>query len=125
MKTDSSFPLRGRRPNLHVSNHPLVLDKLCRLRDKNSPSIEFRRLLEEISMLLFHEVSYDFEVEQKQVETPLGKTTGVKFKRDALLVPILRAGLGMMNGIFKIMPEVRVGIIGVYRDEDNFKPVDY
>jgi uracil phosphoribosyltransferase len=125
MKTDSSFPLRGRRPNLQVSNHPLVMDKLRKLRDKNSTSSEFRRLLEETSMLLFYEAASDFEMEQQEVETPLEKTAGIKFKRDVLLVPILRAGLGMMNGIFKIMPEVRVGMIGVYRDENNFKPVDY
>lgn len=111
--------------NLHISNHPMVLDKLSRLRDKNCPPSEFRRLLEEISMLLFCEASADFKLEKNEVETPLEKTAGAKFKRDILLVPILRAGLGMMNGIFKIMPEVRVGMIGVYRDENNFKPIDY
>ena len=119
MKTNSNFP------NLHMSSHPMILDKLRKLRDKNTNSYEFRRLLEEISVLLFYEATSGFEVERRGVETPLETTNAFKLKRDVLLVPILRAGLGMMNGIFKIMPEVRVGMIGVYRDEKNFKPVDY
>jgi len=119
MKSENSFP------NLYVSKHPLVLDKLRRLRDKNSTPSEFRLLLEEISVLLFYEATSNFETKQHEVTTPLEKTTATKLSKDILLVPILRAGLGMMNGIFKIMPEVRVGMIGVYRDENNFKPVDY
>ncbi len=119
MKVDSKFP------NLHISNHPLILDRLSRLRDENTTHSEFRRLLEELSLLLFCEASTEFEVNRTEIKTPLEKTTGSNLKREVLLVPILRAGLGMMNGILKIIPEARVGMVGVYRDEINFKPVDY
>jgi len=119
MKSDSGFK------NLFVSNHPLILDKLSRLRDENTTHSDFRRLLEEISLLLFYEATAELPLGEQEVKTPLERTTGAKLKQEILLVPILRAGLGMMNGIFKIMPEARVGMVGVYRDEDNYKPVDY
>lgn len=114
-----------RYSNLHISDHPLILDKLSRLRDKNTTHTEFRRLLEEISLLLFYEASGEVELADSQIQTPLEQTTTKKLKKEILLVPILRAGLGMMNGILKIVPEARVGMVGVYRDEINFKPVDY
>lgn len=119
MKNNSGFK------NLFVSSHPLILDKLSRLRDENTTHSEFRRLLEEISLLLFCEATSELSLSEKEVKTPLEKTVGSKLKQEILLVPILRAGLGMMNGIFEIMPEARVGMVGVYRDEDNYKPVDY
>ena len=119
METNRNFK------NLKISNHPLILDKLTRLRNKNCTYLEFRRLLEEISVLLFYEALAEFEVRKIEVRTPLEKTQGFNLKRDIILVPILRAGLGMMNGILKIIPEARVGMVGVYRDEDNFKPIDY
>ena len=111
--------------NLLISNHPLILDKLSKLRDKKCPYSLFRRLLEEISLLLFYEASSEFGLKKTEIKTPLEKTRGIILKRDILLVPILRAGLGMMNGILKIIPEARVGMVGVYRDENNFQPVDY
>lgn len=119
MKTNRNFK------NLSVSNHPLILSKLAKIRDKKCSHSEFRRLLEDISLLLFYEASSEFTLNKIEIKTPLEKTKGVSLEREILLVPILRAGLGMMNGIIKIIPEARVGMVGVYRDENNFKPIDY
>jgi uracil phosphoribosyltransferase len=111
--------------NLYVSTYPLILDKLAKLRNAQCPYFEFRRLLEEISVFLFYEASKELEMESDEIVTPLTKTKVSKLKREILLVPILRAGLGMLNGILKILPDSRVGMVGVYRDEDSLRPVDY
>ena len=119
MKSDSGYK------NLFISVHPLILDKLSRLRDENTSHSDFRRVLEEIGILLFYEATSELTLIKREIKTPLETTKGAKLEQEILIVPILRAGLGMMNGIFKIMPEVRVGMVGVYRDEDNLEPVDY
>lgn len=111
--------------NLFVSTHPLILDKLAKLRSENRPYYEFRQLLEEISVFLFYEASTELAVENDETVTPLAKTAVSKLRREILLVPILRAGLGMLNGVLKILPDSRVGMVGVYRDEDSLRPVDY
>jgi uracil phosphoribosyltransferase len=107
-------------------NHPLVLHKLAIIRDKNTGSKEFREVVEEIATLLAYEVTRDLAMEDVDVETPVGiahcKTiTGKKLA----IVPILRAGIGMVDGMLKLVPAAKVGHIGLYRDEKTLQPVEY
>lgn len=107
-------------------NHPLVLHKLAIIRDKNTGSKEFREVVEEIATLLAYEVTRDLAMEDIDVETPVGiahcKTiTGKKLA----IVPILRAGIGMVDGMLKLVPAAKVGHIGLYRDETTLQPVEY
>lgn len=112
-------------PNLIVFDHPLLKDKICKMRQKNTPPVDFRRLLKEIAALMTYEVSRHFETRTQPVETPLETTTGEVLKREITIVPILRAGLGMIEGVISIIPEARVGMLGLYRDEKTLQPVDY
>lgn len=111
--------------NLTIVNHPLVEDKLSRLRSKDTPYYQFKQLLEEISQFLFYAATANLESVPREIETPLEKMETRVLKQEILLVPILRAGLGMVNGIFNIRKEARVGMIGMYRDHDTLQPVDY
>ncbi|HEY0671789.1 MAG TPA: uracil phosphoribosyltransferase [Longimicrobiales bacterium] len=113
-------------PNLTVLNHPLIQHKLAVLRDKETSKKTFRALVDEISMLMGYEVTKDLKLEDVQIETPLERTVARKVSGKKLtLVPILRAGLGMVEGILRLMPSVRVGHIGLYREHDTLQPVDY
>jgi uracil phosphoribosyltransferase len=109
---------------VYVSNHPLVVHKLTALRDVNTSHRDFRELVRELSMLLIYEVTQDIRVQDKQVTTPMGKAQGKKAKEIGL-VPILRAGLGMSEGVISLLPDVQVWHIGLYRDEETLKPVEY
>lgn len=111
--------------NLHIVEHPLIQQKLTRARDKRTNSREFRRLLGEIAGLMTFEVSRDFRVGQVEVETPLERTSGSALEEPVTLAPILRAGIGMTEGVLSLIPEARVGFIGIYRDEASLEPVDY
>lgn len=111
--------------NIHESIHPLVAHKLTRLRDKSTDPKKFRELIREISALLAYEATADLEVASKVVETPLGEAAGVELKQPIGLVPILRAGLGMVEGIWGLMPSAEVWHIGLYRDEQTLQPVQY
>ena len=111
--------------NLIISAHSIIQDKLSVLRDESSSHSNFRKLLEDISLLLFCEASANLELEKSKVKTPLEITEGLHLKNKILLVPILRAGLGMSGEIQKILPDVRIGIIGIYRNEETLQPVDY
>jgi uracil phosphoribosyltransferase len=111
--------------NLTIIKHPLIEDKLFRLRSKETPHFRFKSLLEEISQFLFFSATSGLETISREIETPLEKMETRVLKREILLVPILRAGLGMVNGIFNIWEEARVGMIGMYRDHDTLQPVDY
>jgi uracil phosphoribosyltransferase len=111
--------------NLWIYGHPLIQQKLTRLRDVHTSTAEFRRLLNQIAGLMTFRASRDFPTRQVEVRTPLETTTGVALARPVTLVPILRAGIGMTDGILALMPEARVGHIGVYRDEASLKPVAY
>ncbi len=111
--------------NLFVSDHPLMIDKISQLRDETTSHSNFRVLLEDISQLLFYEASRNLATVPEEVTTPLETIAARRLKHDPLLVPILRAGLGMVNGIVKICKEARVGMIGMYRDERTLQPVDY
>ncbi|MCR5683996.1 MAG: uracil phosphoribosyltransferase [Lachnospiraceae bacterium] len=113
--------------NAFIFDHPLIQHKTSLLRDKNTSTKDFRELVSEISMLMAYEVTRDFELEDAEVETPICKCTTkvLSHKRKITLVPVLRAGLGMVDGMLKILPQVRVGHIGLYRDHDTHQPIEY
>jgi uracil phosphoribosyltransferase len=110
---------------IHATNHPLVKHKLTRLRDKNTDPKKFRELVREIAALLAYEATEDLLTVPRQIETPLAPYTGAELKEKIGLVPILRAGLGMVEGIWELMPTAEVWHIGLYRDEKTLKPVQY
>jgi len=111
--------------NLIVSKHPLLAHKLSKLRDTKTEPKKFRELVREMAGLLAYEVTADLKIEQTEVQTPLEKTTGYVLLEKIGLVPILRAGLGMVEGIWELMPSAEVWHIGIYRDEKTLKPVEY
>ncbi|MGE5074004.1 MAG: uracil phosphoribosyltransferase [Anaerolineae bacterium] len=111
--------------NVFPSQHPLVAHKLTRLRDKKTDPKRFRELVREIAALLAYEATADLAIVPKQVETPLASFTGVDLKEKIGLVPILRAGLGMVEGVWDLMPSSEVWHIGLYRDEKTLKPGEY
>ena len=109
-----------------VVDHPLITHKLTVLRDKNTPSPVFRQLVEELVTLLAYEATRDVRVEAVEIETPVTKTTGVRLSRPRpIIVPILRAGLGMLEGIIKLLPTAQVGFLGIKRDEETLEPHTY
>ena len=111
---------------LVVFDHPLIQHKLSIMRDKATGPKEFRELLEEISMLMIYEVTRDLETEEVQIETPICTCTGRKLAgRKLAVVPILRAGLGMVDGVLNMIPAAKVGHIGLYRDPQTLEPVEY
>src|SRR5256886_17205801 len=113
-------------PNLTVLDHPLIQHKLSILRDKNTPTRDFKQLVNEIAMLMAYEVTKDLPLETAEVETPLERMRGVRVAGKKLaLVPILRAGLGMVEGIAQPIRSPRVGPIGIYREHDSREAVDY
>ena len=111
--------------NVYASQHPLVAHKLSRLRDRNTEPKKFRELVREIAALLAYEATADLLTVPRQVETPLTSMTGAELKEKIGLVPILRAGLGMVEGFWELMPTAEVWHIGLYRDEKTLKPVQY
>jgi len=100
-----------------VINHPLVQHNLTRLRDERTEPMEFRRVLSEVASLMIYEATRSFDVNKVSVQTPLAKTTGRSLKREVILVPVLRAGLGMLDAILQLIPNARVGFIGLKREE--------
>jgi uracil phosphoribosyltransferase len=111
---------------LIVARHPLVQHKVTLLRDRRTPTKIFKELLDEIAMLMAYEATSDLPLEPTEVDTPLERTTGARVSgKKLVLVPILRAGLGMVEGVLRLVPGARVGHIGLYRDHDTLEPVDY
>ncbi len=109
-----------------VFEHPLIQHKLSIMRDKNTGCKEFRELLDEISMLMVYEVTRDLPTEEVEVETPICKTTTKALAGKPIgIIPILRAGLGMVDGIMSLIPNAKVGHIGLYRDPETLNPVEY
>lgn len=109
-----------------VFNHPLIEHKLTLLRDKNTDSKLFRELISEISILMCYEAMRNLETIQVDIETPVAKTTGrIISGKKLVFIPILRAGCGMLDAVLKLVPTARVGHIGLYRDEETCKPVEY
>lgn len=112
--------------NVTIFDHPLIQHKLSILRDKNTSSKDFRELVSEIAMLMCYEVTRDLPLEEVEIETPICKTTVKHLAGKKLaIIPILRAGLGMVDGIRSLIPSARIGHIGLYRDETTLKPVEY
>ena len=110
---------------LNVSTHPLVQTGLTHLRDKTTSSDDFRRHVREVSALLFAQASADLETRSVDILTPIEPTTGTALSRAVVLVPILRAGLGMVDGIWPLIPTAQIAHIGIYRDEATAKPQPY
>src|SRR3712207_4818278 len=108
-----------------VMGHPLVGVKLAALRARHTATAEFRRNLQELSQLLLFEASREWGTAVRSVETPLTTTEGVALAKRAILVPILRAGLGMADGMLQMLPDASVGHLGLYRDEKTLRPVSY
>lgn len=107
-------------------NHPLIEHKLSILRDKNTGTKEFRELIEEIGMFLCYEAMKDAKLEKVEIETPITKMKTGKLNEDKYaFVPILRAGMGMLDGVISVIPNAKIGHIGMYRDEETFEPINY
>ncbi len=112
--------------NVKVIDHPLVQHKLSLIRNKATGSKEFRELVEELALLMGYEVTHDLPLEEVEIETPIGPTTAKVISGKKLaIVPVLRAGLGMVDGMLKLIPAAKVGHIGLYRDPDTLEPVEY
>lgn len=112
--------------NEFVLNHPLITHKLAILRDINTGTKEFRELVIEISTILVYEAMRDAKLEEATIETPLEKmTTGMFNEDNYVVVPILRAGMGMVDGVLNVIPNAKIGHIGLQRDEETFEPVEY
>lgn len=111
---------------VNVLDHPVIKHKITILRDKNTGANEFRSLVTEIAMILAYEASKDLSLEEFEIETPITKTTGYRLagKKQAV-VPILRAGLGMVDGVLEVLPAAKIGHIGMYRNEETLEPVEY
>ncbi len=111
---------------LHVANHPLIDHKVTVLRDKNTPSPTFRLLVDELVTLLAYEATRHVRVEEREVETPLTTTVGTRIADPApIIVPILRAGLGMLDGMTRLLPSAEVGFLGLKRDEETLEAITY
>jgi uracil phosphoribosyltransferase len=109
-----------------IIDHPLIQHKLSIMKDKNTGTRDFRELLEEIAMLMGYEVTRNFPLEDVEIETPICKSTAKMLAgKKVAIVPILRAGLGMVDGMLRLIPAAKVGHIGLYRDPETLKPVEY
>ena len=111
--------------NLHILTHPLIQSKLTRLRDASTTNHNFRLLLEELSAFMVYEITRNYPLREVEVETPLEPTVGKVLDVPVVLVPILRAGTGMLGGVLDLIPTAKVGHIGIYRDPDSLQPVEY
>lgn len=111
---------------VHVFDHPLIQHKMSYIRDANTGTKEFRELVDEVGMLMAYEVTRDLELQDVEIETPVTKTTAKRLSGKKLaFVPILRAGLGMTQGILSLIPAARVGHVGLYRDPETLEAVEY
>ena len=114
------------RRGVTVVTHPLVQHKLAYLRDKSTPTVHFRKLANELTLLLTYEATKDFPTEEVEIETPLERTTVQRISGKKVAVcPVLRAGVGMLDGVLALVSSARVGFIGLYRDEETLEPVEY
>lgn len=112
--------------DIHVIDHPLIQHKLTLMRKKETSSNDFRKLLKEITLLMGYEITRDLAMEDIEIETPLEKMVGKRVAGKKVgIVPILRAGFGMVEGLTELMPSARIGVIGLYRDPVTAKPVEY
>jgi len=112
-------------PNLHILDHPLIQSKLTRLRDASTTNHNFRLLLEELTAFMVYEITRNYPLREVEVTTPLEPTVGKVLDVPVVLIPILRAGTGMLGGVLDLIPTAKVGHIGIYRDPDSLQPVEY
>ncbi len=111
---------------VNIIDHPLIQHKLTIMRKKETSSADFRKLLEEITMLMGYEATRDLPLEDVKIETPIQKTVGKRLTgKKIAIVPVLRAGFGMVQGLLDLIPSARIGVIGLYRDPETLKPVEY
>ena len=110
---------------LEVLNHPLITHKLTQMRNKNTCTKDFRENLDEIAELMAYEVCRDLPTRSVDIETPIGPCTGYELAKEVVIVPILRAGIGLLDGIRRLVPTAKVGFIGLYRDEETLEPHEY
>jgi uracil phosphoribosyltransferase len=111
---------------LTVVGHPLVQHKLSYLRDKETPTVHFRKLANEVTLLLTYEATKEFETEEVEIETPLERMPAQRISGKKVAVcPVLRAGIGMLDGVLSLVSSARVGFLGMYRDEETLQPVEY
>ena len=111
---------------VNIIDHPLIQHKLTIMRKKETSSADFRKLLEEITMLMGYEATSDLPLEDVEIETPIQKTVGKRLTgKKIAIVPVLRAGFGMVQGLLDLIPSARIGVIGLYRDPETLKPVEY
>lgn len=111
---------------VNIIDHPLIQHKLTIMRKKKTSSADFRKLLEEITMLMGYEATRDLPLEDVEIETPIQKTVGKRLTgKKIAIVPVLRAGFGMVQGLLDLIPSARIGVIGLYRDPETLKPVEY
>jgi len=111
--------------NLYISNHPLIRHKVTKLRDNRTDPKQFRELVRELAILLAYEATQDLSICERDVTTPMGRAHGHRLQEKIGLIPILRAGLGMVEGVWEMMPHAEVWHMGFYRDEHTLKPVAY
>lgn len=110
---------------IHVLDHPLIKHKLTNIRNKETKTKDFYQNVQEIASLMAYEISRDFPIKDIEIETPICKSIQKELASDVVIVPILRAGLGMVDGIREIIPSAKVGFIGLYRDEETLEPHEY
>jgi uracil phosphoribosyltransferase len=113
-------------PSLHLLDHPLIQHKLTLMRDRRTPTIQFRRLLHEVALLMGYEVTRDLPMMREAIETPVAPMDApIIAGKKVAIVAVLRAGLGMLDGLLELIPSARIGHIGLYRDEKTKRPVEY
>lgn len=110
---------------LEVLNHPLITHKLTQMRQKQTTTKDFRENLDEIAELMAYEVCRNLPTQPVDIETPMGPCTGFELCREVVIVPILRAGIGLLDGIRRLVPTAKVGFVGLYRDEETLEPHEY
>lgn len=110
---------------VNIMSHPLITHKLSIMRDKNTSVKDFRECAHEVALLIGYEATKDLKLEDYEIETPITKTVGKRIKKQVALVPILRAGLGMVDAIMSLIPAAKIGHIGLYRNEETLEPVEY
>lgn len=125
---NGQYPLdegKGRLDNCRVIAHPLVQQKLGALRDRRTDNETFRRLVHEMSKLMCYEITRDLPLKEAPIETPLEKTAAGEIDTDVVIVPVLRAGLGMLDAMLELIPNAKVGFVGLYRNEETLEAVTY
>lgn len=110
---------------LKIINHPLIKVKMTELRNKNSNHLVFKQNVREIASLMVYEALKDIKIKEISIETPIAKTIGYKYEKEIIIVGILRAGLGLMEGVIDLIPQARMGHIGIYRDKNTFEAKKY